>query len=323
MKICVYGCGAIGSLVAARLSAAGNEVCAVARGEHLAAIQSGGLTLLADGTDSITAGIVASDDPALLGEQDFVFLTMKSHAVPAIADAIEPLLGEHTAVVTATNGIPWWYFRGVPNVSEAPELRSVDPGKKLWRAIGPERALGCVVYPAAVLVEPGVVKHVFGDRFAIGEPDGASSQRIEALANCLQGAGFVAPIQEDIRGDIWTKLVANAAFNPVSVITGKTLGGMIDDEATCNLLRNIMEEVTAVADAYGVATSMTADELIDATRQLGAHKTSMLQDFEAGRALELGPIVGAVRELGALRGVAVPNLTMVYQLVQSGMLQHE
>jgi len=323
MKICVYGCGAIGSLLAVRLSAAGNEVCAVARGEHLAAIQSGGLTLLADGTDSITAGIVASDDPALLGEQDFVFLTMKSHAVPAIADAIAPLLGEHTAVVTATNGIPWWYFCGVPNVSEPPELRSVDPGKKLWRAIGPERALGCVVYPAAVVVEPGVVKHVFGDRFAIGEPNGSSSQRIEALANCLQAAGFVAPIREDIRGDIWTKLVANAAFNPVSVITGKTLGGMIDDEATCNLLRNIMEEVTAVADAYGVATSMTADELIDATRQLGAHKTSMLQDFEAGRALELGPIVGAVRELGALRGVAVPNLTMVHQLVQSGMLQHE
>lgn len=318
MKICVYGCGAIGSLLAVRLSAAGNDVCAVARGDHLQAIRTSGLTLLAqDDADSVTRHINASDDPSRLGEQDVVFLTMKSHAVPAIADSIAPLLGEQTVVVTATNGIPWWYFHGIAGSDAAPELVTVDPGKKLWNSIGPERALGCVVYPAAVVIEPGVVKHVFGDRFAIGEPDGRKSNRLTALADCLADAGFNAVIQKDIRVDIWTKLVANAAFNPVSVITGKTLGQMIDDEATCNLLRNIMEEVAAVAAACGIKTGMTAEDLITATRQLGGHKTSMLQDYEAGRELELRPLVGSVLELAGMTGVVTANLQMVADLLSA------
>ncbi len=321
MKVCIYGCGAIGGLLAVRLAAAGNEVSAVARGDHLAAIQSQGLKLQADeGLVRVTEKINASDDPARLGRQDAVFLTMKAHAVPAIAASIAPLLGENTVVVTATNGIPWWYFFGLANVGDAPELSSVDPGKKLWNAIGPERAVGCVVYPAAVVVEPGLVQHVFGDRFALGEPDGSNSRRVHSLSAVLSSAGFAAPVQSNIRVDIWTKLVANAAFNPVSVITGKTLGEMIDDDATCNLLRTIMDEVAAVAAAQGISPAMTADELIAATRKLGGHKTSMLQDFESGRALELGPVSGAVLELAALYGVEAPNLATVHQLVQARVL---
>jgi 2-dehydropantoate 2-reductase len=313
MKVCVYGCGAIGSLIAVRLAAAGAIVSVVARGAHLDAIRSNGLQLVPlDGGEPETVQVVATDNPAELGEQDVVFLTMKSHAVPAVAAEIAPLLGDNTLVVTAANGIPWWYFHGL--AGDAREIASVDPGLKLWNAIGPERAIGCVVYPAAKIESPGVVRHVFGDRLTIGVPDGRSHARVNELAKLLESAGFVAPVQDDIRVDIWTKLVANAAFNPVSVMTGKTLGEMIDDQATCELLRKIMAEVVAVAAAYDVVPAMSPDELLAATRQLGSHKTSMLQDLEAGRSLELAPIVGAVIEMAGMSGVAVPNLTMAHQL---------
>lgn len=315
MKICVYGCGAIGSLIAVRLAATDADVriSVVARGPHLDAIRANGLQLLpVEGGEPELVRVTATDDPAELGEQDIVFLTMKSHAVPAIVDKIAPLLGTHTLVVTAANGIPWWYFHGLPG--DVQEIASVDPGLKLWNAIGPRRAIGCVAYPAAKIESPGVVRHVFGDRLTIGVPDGSSRARVNELAKLLESAGFVAPVQDDIRIDIWTKLIANAAFNPVSVMTGKTLGEMIDDEATCGLLRKIMAEAVAVAAAYGVAPAMSPEELLEATRQLGGHKTSMLQDLEAGRGLELGPIVGAVIELAGMRGVPVPNLTMAYEL---------
>lgn len=317
MKICVYGCGAIGSLLAVRLAQAGAEVSVVARGEHLAAIRAHGLQLLSGVDERITARLPASENPAELGPQDVVLLTMKSHSVPAVAAEIAPLLRADTAVVTACNGIPWWYFYGLAENFGCPEIANVDPGRKLWDAIGPQHAIGSVVYPAATVIEPGVVQHVFGDRFAIGEPDGAGSERVRMLAAMLIAAGFDAPVRDDIRVDIWTKLIANAAFNPVSVITGLTLGAMINDEATCGLVRKIMAEVVEVAAAYGTESALTPDELIAATRQLGSHKTSMLQDFESGRSLELGPMVSAVVELAALRGVAVPNLAMCQQLVEA------
>jgi len=316
MKVCVYGCGAIGSLLAVRLARSGAQTSVIARGPHLEAIQANGLTLLsADGGESLTEVVHASDDPAALGEQDVVFLTMKSHAVPAIAAAIAPLLGPDTVVVTAYNGIPWWYFYGLSDDLGCPELLSVDPEKKLWHAIGPERAVGCVVYPAAALESPGVVRHVFGDRFTIGEPNGRSSARLVAMAEALQSAGFDTSVAEEIRTDIWTKLVANAAFNPVSVITGKTLGAMLDDEATYRLLASIMAEVVGVARALGVEVPLAPVKLLEATRQLGHHKTSMLQDYEAGRPLELGPVIAAVLELAEWLGVDVSSLSMVYQLV--------
>jgi len=316
MKVCVYGCGAIGSLLAARLVNSDASISALARGPHLEAMRANDLTLLpAEGGELITAAINASDNPAEIGQQDVVFLTMKSHAVPAVADTIAPLLGPDTTVVTAYNGIPWWYFYGLVDDLGCPELLSVDPGKKLWQAIGPQRALGSVVYPAATIESPGVARHVFGDRFALGEPDGRSSARLTDIAELLGTAGFDVSQSADIRSEIWTKLVANAAFNPVSVITGKTLGAMLDDEATYRLLAQIMAEVVGVARVLGVEVAMAPVKLLEATRQLGQHKTSMLQDYEAGRALELGPVVVAILELAEWLGVDVSNLNMVYQLV--------
>jgi 2-dehydropantoate 2-reductase len=316
MRVCIYGCGAIGGLLAGWLSRSGAAVIEVARGEHLSAIQSKGLTLL-EGDQSFVADVAASDNPAELGEQDLVILAMKGHSVPAIAPEISHLLGAQTAVLTAANGIPWWYFYGVQNEVGTPELVSVDPGKQLWNAIGPERALGSVVYPAASIEAPGVVRHIFGNKFSLGEPAGVRSERLAAIAKLLAAAGFEVSLENDLRTEIWTKLVANAAFNPVSVMTGKTLGAMIDDQAINKLLTQIMDEAVLVAESVGVTPAMSPEQLLTATRVLGDHKTSMLQDFAAGRALELEPIVGAVLELAQLRGVATPNLQMVYQLVKS------
>jgi len=316
MKVCVYGCGAIGGLLAARLAASGAAVSVVARGKQLEAIRESGLRLLPpDGGKANVAHVAATDDPTEFPPQDVVFLTMKSHAVPEVAPFIEPLLGPETMVVTATNGIPWWYFYGLEGRYGSPELSSVDPGRRLWNAIGPERAIGCVVYPAGAVTSPGVVQHIFGDRFALGEPATGQSERLCKITGLLRAAEFDAPVQDDIRVDIWTKLVANAAFNPVSVMTGKSLGAMIDDPAVNSLLLSIMQEVVDVAAALGVRPALTPVELIDAMRALGAHDTSMLQDWRAGRALELGPVVQVVLELAAWRGVATPSLSMAAALV--------
>jgi 2-dehydropantoate 2-reductase len=316
MKVCVYGCGAIGGLLAARLARGGATVSVVARGDSLKAIQDNGLTLL-EGDQSFVADVAASDAPGALGPQDVVFLTMKGHSVPEITPKIPMVLGPQTIVVTAANGIPWWYFHGLEDVLGEPELTSVDPGRQLWNNIGPERALGCVVYPAARVEAPGIVRHIFGDQFALGEPDGSTSKRLASIVGLLGSAGFKVSLETDIRAEIWTKLVANAAYNPVSVMTGKSLGGMIEDEATHKLLGQIMAEVVGVADALGVQVAMSPEQLLEATRQLGGHKTSMLHDYEAGRTLELEPIVGAVLELAALKGIATPNLRMAYNLTLS------
>jgi 2-dehydropantoate 2-reductase len=316
VKVCVYGCGAIGGLLAARLAQSGVAVSVVARGEHLRAIQRQGLTLRS-GDDEKTVYVDAVENPSGLGQQDFVLLTMKSHTVQSVAPKIFPLLKTGTAVVTAANGIPWWYFHGLGDELGTPELRSVDPGQQLWLNVGPENAVGCVVYPAARIDEPGVVRHMFGDQFSIGEPDGSKSTRLVALSGLLKAAGFEPLIQNNIRVDIWTKLVANTAFNPVSVMTGKPLGAMLEDEATARLLEQIMLESVEVASAYGIEVAMSPAQLLDATKALGDHKTSMLHDFEAGRSLELEPIVGAVIELAGFKGISVPNLTMVRDLVRT------
>ncbi|MGI9308543.1 MAG: 2-dehydropantoate 2-reductase [Gammaproteobacteria bacterium] len=310
----MYGCGAIGGLLAARLAGGGHSLTVIARGEHLATMRRDGIVLMCE-DERVIADVVACDSPAEAGEQDVVFLCMKSHTVPAIAADIAPLFGDETLVLTACNGIPWWYFYGTEQQNDAPELQSVDAGQALWNAIGPERAIGCVVYPAARIETPGIVRHVFGNRFALGEPDGNESDRIMRLSAAMTESGFEAPVVENIRSEMWTKLVANAAFNPVSLLTGKTLGEMIEDKATRGLLEGVMSEVVAVADAYGVDVAMSPEQLLEATRALGGHKTSMLQDYESGRTLELGPIVEAVAELANLRGVAVPNLNIVLRLV--------
>jgi len=313
-KICIYGVGAIGGLLAGRLALSGRPVTGIARGAQLDAIRRNGLTLHADG-ESYQAVIECVERPADAGPQDIVIITLKSHTLPAIADDIVPLLGPDTIVVTATNGIPWWYFHGL-DVAQAEPLDSIDPGGALWRNIGPDRAIGAVVFPAARVVEPGVIEHVFGLRVSLGEPDGRATERIRVLSAVLEAAGFDAPVREDIRGELWAKLIANAAYNPVSILTGSTLGGMLDDPDTYSVLERLMNECTAVAVALGVGTTMAPAELLERTRALGTHKTSMLQDLEAGRSVELDPIVGSVHELAGRVGVETPTLDFVLALAR-------
>ncbi|MAF82502.1 MAG: 2-dehydropantoate 2-reductase [Gammaproteobacteria bacterium] len=311
-KICIYGVGAIGGLLAARIALSGQPVTGIARGAQLDAIRRNGLTLLADGK-SHHAAIECVERPADAGPQDIVFITLKSHMLPAIAADIVALLGPDTVVVTATNGIPWWYFSGLDIDAPVP-LDSVDPGGALWRNIGPERAIGAVVFPAARVVEPGVIEHIFGDSLVVGEPDGHSSSRIRALSVILEEAGFVAPIHENIRAELWTKLIANAAYNPVSILTGGTIGDLLDDPGTSAVLKKLMDECTAVASALGVGATMGPGVVLERTRVFAAHKTSMLQDLEAGRSVELDPIVGAVHEMAGRIGVDTPALDFVVAL---------
>lgn len=309
-KFCIYGVGAIGGFLAARLADAGETVVGVARGDQLAAIRERGLTLIQDG-ERLNPPVRCVERPDDLGVQDFVMLTMKSHTAPAIAANIAPLLGRDTVVVTAYNGFPWWYFYAANGRGDAPVLDSVDPGGRLWHGIGPERAIGSVVYPAARVAEPGVIEHVFGNRFSIGEPDGTRSARLQQLAQIMTRAGFdIAPIP-DVRTEIWVKLVANAAFNPVSLLTGQTLAEMLDDAGTYTRLENIMVEAVEVADALGIRLPMRPRELLELSRPFGAHKTSMLQDYEAGREVELDTIVGSITELARIYDIATPALDAV------------
>ena len=309
-KICIYGVGAIGGFLAVRLARSGEVVTGIARGEQLAAIRALGLTLIQDG-ERLTPALECVAQPADLGPQDFVFLTMKSHTAPAIAEDIAPLLGRDTVVVTAYNGFPWWYFHAANNRGDAPVLDSVDPGGRLWQGIGPERALGSVVYPAARVAEPAVIEHVFGNRFSIGEPDGSISARVQQLAQIMTRAGFDTAAIPNIRTEIWVKLVANAAFNPVSLLTGQTLAEMLDDAETYARLENIMSEAAAVAAALEIKLPVRPTELLELVRPFGAHKTSMLQDFETGREIELDTIVGSITELARIYDVATPVLDAV------------
>lgn len=304
---CIYGLGAIGGYLAAHLARAGVRVTAIARGAQLEAVKARGLTLVEQGKrDTVQVRAVATPDDA--GPQDLVFITAKSSDLPALASGFRPLLAPATVVVTVGNGFPWWYFFRASPGGVNPTLASVDPRGSLWRLIGPEHAVGCVVYPAARLVEPGVVEHVYGNRFSIGEPDGTVSERVQAISTMLKAAGLDAPVRQDIRTEIWTKLAMNVAYNPVSVLTGGTLGQMMEDPGTAAVLEAIMLETIAVAASFGVKVPLQPRQLMELTRPLARHKTSTLQDLEAGRRIEIDPVAGAVVELGRLRNVRTPAL---------------
>jgi len=312
---CIYGVGAIGGYLAARLAAAGVRVTGISRAGQLEAIRARGLTLLHRGKrETVQIRCVAT--PAEAGQQETVFLTLKSSDLPGVAAQLRPLLGPETAVVTAGNGFPWWYFFRAGSSGVNPMLATVDPRGALWRLIGPEHAVGCVVYPAARVVQPGIIEHVYGTRFSLGEPDGSVSERVRRIAGMLQSAGFEAPIRQDIRTEMWTKLCANAAYNPVSILTGATLGQMLDDSGVVGTLEAIMNEAMSVAMSLGVRVSLQPRQLMELTRPLSAHKTSMLHDLEAGRRVEIDPIAGAVVELARLRNVKTPSLAGVLALAR-------
>jgi 2-dehydropantoate 2-reductase len=315
VKICIYGAGAIGGYLGGQLATTGADLALVARGPHLAAMRERGLTLVtAEGRR--TVAIRCTDDPASLGPQDYVILTLKAHSTPGILEHLRPLLGPDTAVVTAQNGILWWYFHAFPGPLAGRHLEAADPGGRIWRALGPERAIGCVVYPSCEILEPGVVRHIEGTRFMVGEPDGSRSPRVVALSEMLTAGGLKAPVRKKIRDDIWFKLLGNATFNPVSVLTRATLEQMGTDPATRDVIRRLMGEAVAVATALGVSFAMDVEKRIDAAVEVGAHRTSMLQDFEQGRPLELDALVAAVTEMGRLVHVPTPGLDQVLALVR-------
>ncbi len=316
MKVCVFGAGAIGAYLAVELALAGHEVSAIARGAHLAAMRRDGVRLRSGGRER-TARIAASDDPAAFGPQDYVICALKAHQAFGAADKFAPLLGPGTAVVSAVNGIPWWYFYRHGGTLEGRHLEFVDPGGRQWRAIGPERAIGCIVDPACEIVEPGVVEHHAHNRFTLGEPGGGASARVQALSEALNGAGLDAPVRDGIRWNLWLKLFGNVCFSPISVLTQATLGRVASEPALRETCRAIMAEARAVAGALGIEIpELMIQRRLDAAAAIDSHKISMLQDLERGRSLEIDALVTVVQELGRWLDVPTPRIDLVLALVQ-------
>ncbi|MGB4871891.1 MAG: 2-dehydropantoate 2-reductase [Candidatus Promineifilaceae bacterium] len=315
MRICIYGAGAIGGYLGVQLALAGANVTLIARGAHLAAMQANGVRLLINGEERV-AHPRCTGNPADVGEQDFVILTLKAPSVPGVVELMQPLLGRDTAVVTAVNGIPWWYFYGLDSPWRNHQLASVDPGGRQWLGIGPEWAIGCVVYPAIEVVVPGVIQHVSGDRFSLGEPTGEKTARVAALSDLFRAAGLKAPVRQHIRNDIWVKLWGNLSFNPVSALTGGTLETIAADPGTRAVVRAMMLEAQAIGEELGVRFGIDVDQRIAGAAAVGAHKTSMLQDLEHGRPLEIDALVTVVQELGQLVGLATPTIDVVLALVR-------
>ncbi len=317
MRICVFGAGAIGGYVAARLMMAGRvRPVVIARGAHLDTIRSKGLTL-DEGGEETTVPVEASANGADFGEQDYVLLALKAHSVAPALDAIAPLLGPETALVTLQNGLPWWYFYRHGGALEGTRLAAVDPDGAIWERIGPERAIGGVVYAATEVTAPGVIRHVSHSRLSLGEPSGEKSQRVTALATELVAAGLQAPVRPDIRTEIWVKLWGNLSFNPVSALTGHTLEQIVADPDTRSVVRAMMIEAQTIAEKLGVRFPIDVDRRIEGARQVGAHKTSMLQDLERGRMLEIDALVTAVQEAGRLTATATPAIDTVLALTRS------
>ena len=315
MKVAVFGAGAIGGLLGVKLAQAGVEVTIIARGPHLAAMQADGLTLRSGG-ESVTVRPRCLADPGEAGVQDYVIVTLKAHSLPGAAPQIARLIGPETALVTGINGVPYWYFYGLLGPYRDRRVESVDPGGTLWTHLPPAQAIGAVVYPAAEIVEPGVIEHSYGDRFSLGEPDGTRSPRVEALSRLLIGAGLKAPVRPRIRDEIWVKLWGNMAFNPISALTGSTLDRLTGRPELRALCRAVMLEGRAVAEALGVRFAIDVDKRLDGAAEVGAHKTSMLQDLERGRPMEIDALLGAVVELGELVGEAMPMARAVLALVR-------
>ncbi|MCH8819564.1 MAG: 2-dehydropantoate 2-reductase [Acidobacteria bacterium] len=315
MKLCIYGAGAIGGYLGAELALSGNEVTLIARGPHLEAMQNNGLTLIKEG-ESRTVEVSCTEDPTEAGPQDYVIITLKAHSVAGSVKQILPLLGPETAVVTAQNGIPWWYFHKLQGSWEGHQLESADPEGKIWEILGPERAIGCVVYPSCEMVKPGVIRHIQGKRFMLGEPDGGRSDRLIALSKALTAAGLKAPVRTKIRDDIWLKLWGNVSLNPVSVLTLATLGQITADEGVRGVVRNMMTEAQSVAAQLGVQFPVDVEKRIGWAADVGAHKTSMLQDLEMSRPMEIDALVSTVAEMGRLVDVPTPTIDVVLSLVR-------
>jgi 2-dehydropantoate 2-reductase len=314
MKICIYGAGAIGGYLGVQLARAGADISLIARGPHLAAMRADGLKLLI-GDQSHVAHPRCTDTPAELSVQDVVIVCLKAHSIPGVIDQMRPLLGPHTRIVTGVNGIPYWYFYKHGGAYEGTTLESIDPGGRQWRELGPERAIGCIVYPATEIEEPGVIRHIYGNHFPLGEPSGEISASVKDLAALFTAAGLNAPVLDRVRDEIWLKLWGNVCFNPISALTHATLDVICTDPDTRALSKAIMLETKAIAETFGVKFRVDVERRIEGARKVGAHKTSMLQDLERSRPMEIDPLVTVVQEMGRLTGIATPNLDMVLALI--------
>ncbi len=315
MKICIYGAGAIGGYLGVDLTLAGLDVSLIARGPHLAAMRANGLKLITKEEERV-AQVNATDTPSDLGPQDYVIIALKAHQAWESAEAMKPLLGPDTVVVTAMNGVPWWYFYGLEGQYSNLRLASVDPDDRQWNAIGPERAMGCVVYPATEIVEPGVIKHIYGDKFSLGEPDYSESERCVRLSQAFEKAGLRAPVLPNIRNEIWLKLWGNLCFNPISALTRATLDIVATDPATRNTARAMMMEAQRIGARLGVHFRVDVERRINGAAGVGAHRTSMLQDLDRGRALEIDALLTCVQEMGRLTDVDTPYIDTVLGLTQ-------
>lgn len=315
MKVCIFGAGAIGGYMGVKLAKAGADISLVARGPHLSAMQEKGLTLIEE-EETTTVSVTASDDPTTLGVQDYVIVTLKAHSVPPVVSKMAPLIGPNTTIVSGVNGVPWWYFHQLEGEHEGTRLESVDPGNVQWDGFGPDRVLGCVVYPAAEVIEPGVIKHIEGNRFSLGEPDGSKSERALALSKILSDAGLKAPVRPKLRDEIWVKLWGNLSFNPISALTHATLDVLCTDEGTRDVARNMMLEAQEIAERLGVKFPIDVDRRIAGGAAVGAHRTSMLQDLDQGRPMEIDALVASVQELGRVTNVPTPTIDTVLGLVR-------
>jgi len=313
VRFAIVGAGATGGYLGACLARADFEVTLIARGPHLAAMRERGLRILeADGT-TFTTHPTCTDRLDTITSADMIFVTLKAHSLPGMAPTLASAAGKQSTFVFAQNGVPWWFFLGS---GDEVHLESVDPGGLIASSFPAGRVLGCVVYPATTLVEPGVVQHLEGNRFSVGELDGSRTDRVRSLSSALVQAGLKAPVQTRLRQEIWLKLIGNATLNPVTALTRATLGELLGDEGSRELIRQLMLEVEAVGKAYGIQPDIGVDRRLEGAARVGEHKTSMLQDVEAGRPLEVEALVGSVIEMGRRRDVPTPALEVVYQLTR-------
>ena len=315
MKICIIGAGATGGYLGVKLIKAGLDVSLVARGAHLEAMKDKGLTLI-ENEKKIVCFPKCSENMKKLGKMDFIFITLKAYSIPGVVKEIVDMFHEETSVITAYNGIPWWYFFNIDGQYNNYRIKSVDPNNIQWNLITPEKIIGCVVYPATEIIRPGVIKHMEGNRFSLGEPSGVQTERISIISKALISANLKAPIRNNIRQEIWTKLIGNLVFNPLSVITGETLDVLISKKENRDIAFAAMKEASLIMNKLKIPLNISIDQRIEGAAKVGAHKTSMLQDYEKGKELELDALVVAVKEIGDLLNIKTPIIDKILSEVK-------
>ena len=315
MKICIVGAGATGGYLGFKLINAGFDVSLVARGAHLKAMKNKGLTII-ENDKEISCFPKCSESMSDLGKMDYIFITLKAYSIPGLVNEISTMFKENTAVITAYNGIPWWYFYNIEGSFKNYRIKCIDPNNIQWNTITPERIIGCVVYPATEIIEPGVIKHIEGNRFSLGEPGGIQTERILTLGKALVKAGIKAPIRSNLREEIWTKLIGNLAFNPLSVISGKTLDILASEHEYRTIAYDAMQEANLIINQLGMKLKISIDQRIEGAAKVGAHKTSMLQDYEKGKELELDSLVVSIKEIGNLLGIKTPTIDKILYEVE-------